>query len=1174
MRIRWLSYFAFSVVIVLSITARAQVYPSGPFTPGHTVRCQDGVCSVITDGGGAAAPTQAGQGFLTEFNVMGTACWEDGYNNIGLSPNGYHQLCVNPLATIDGDTGAFITYNSYGGANPLPLYFNINGTNIPFPPVATSIEVGTSIISGGIPNGLLYNAAGVLGNLATGNNEVLATNGSGIPGLTGTLPSQVQGNITTTGTVSGGTWASSISGATLGSGGLNLSGNTISGNGTLSGSLTFSGSNAYGTPASITLTNANGLPISGISGLGTGVATALGNAMNASGGLTTYGGTFAGTINGASLGASSLNLNGETISGNGTFSGTIGLAAGATVNSLAIAAISGSITNGHCVEFGSGNTIVDAGSACGSGGGGGSVTSVGWNINSTTSSGIFAVSSTPVTSSGTINLATSGTSGGVPYFSSSSIISSSGALTANALVIGGGAGSAPATTTTGTGVLTAIGNATNGTGGLVTYGGTFAGTISNGTFTGVVAGNPTATGSWTFSNPITGASLTPTSATCPSTGFCFPNGSPQPGYGVNTIPPSYAASTSVAGLTENAANILAWAPPAYTLDASIAAAAYNSVFALPRAFENWQIYHDTEQSITFNDQMQPAVGNMLQFQNYVASSVLNLTIELNNYPIGYGASQTIGTGLTLPTLTCTVSGSGSSWSCGGVSGTTANLAVCNYVNAQLAGAWTTLSQYGYPIYADPNECSGAGAAGMPYLVSYRVYSGTISWQDTSTGGGSVTEPNAPVNKLDGPIGLLLYRDQPPIATSVKACIGASVTGSAPNYSCTGTGTTLAVDSSSNGYVAPGSSILIGGGIWTISGGNAGSTGLFTITGSASLGTTTGGTTYRAPQGGASPYAIGDVGQSLIMLGATSTVPEGGITLAELSSFLTQDGSGGANNSGALQISVAAPSLGANNTLAVALVTAGGIGLYNSSGVVAVNGLGTITVPSTGGYYLGSYGMTLSSSTLVLSGALSVAGTTAIQTGASASTALSINSSSATATHGLQSYVWSSGFFGIEGIGETAGSTAVGGNATVSGTFAANFFDGAGNSCKFGYGSTSWTCSSDERLKADIKRLDPVTGMMNDGTPMAGVPLLDRMAMVEPADYGMAADATIRHDGGIAQDIQPSFPHMVTMGTDGYLAVDSNAPGWIAWGGVNMLYVRLKHDEDIIAQLEATLKGQR
>lgn len=51
----------------------------------------------------------------------------------------------------------------------------------------------------------------------------------------------------------------------------------------------------------------------------------------------------------------------------------------------------------------------------------------------------------------------SGTSGGVLAFTASGTIASSAALTANALVIGGGAGAVPLTTTTGTGVLTALG---------------------------------------------------------------------------------------------------------------------------------------------------------------------------------------------------------------------------------------------------------------------------------------------------------------------------------------------------------------------------------------------------------------------------------------------------------------------------------------------------------------------------------------------------------------------------------------------------------------------------------------------------------------------------------------------------------------------------------------------
>lgn len=80
------------------------------------------------------------------------------------------------------------------------------------------------------------------------------------------------------------------------------------------------------------------------------------------------------------------------------------------------------------------------------------------------------VTTLPVANGGTG--LTSGTSGGVPYFSGSTSIASSAALAANALVIGGGAGVAPATTTTGSGVLTALGNAVNGSGGFVTADGT------------------------------------------------------------------------------------------------------------------------------------------------------------------------------------------------------------------------------------------------------------------------------------------------------------------------------------------------------------------------------------------------------------------------------------------------------------------------------------------------------------------------------------------------------------------------------------------------------------------------------------------------------------------------------------------------------------------------------
>lgn len=101
-------------------------------------------------------------------------------------------------------------------------------------------------------------------------------------------------------------------------------------------------------------------------------------------------------------------------------------------------------------------------------GGSGTVTSVGQTINSGASSGIFTVTGSPVTTTGTLDIATAGTSGGVPYFSSATVISSSAALTSNAVVLGGGAAAAPKVstgiTTDGTAALTlGVNGATAGT---------------------------------------------------------------------------------------------------------------------------------------------------------------------------------------------------------------------------------------------------------------------------------------------------------------------------------------------------------------------------------------------------------------------------------------------------------------------------------------------------------------------------------------------------------------------------------------------------------------------------------------------------------------------------------------------------------------------------------------
>jgi len=128
-------------------------------------------------------------------------------------------------------------------------------------------------------------------------------------------------------------------------------------------------------------------------------------------------------------------------------------------------------------------------------------------------------------------LTVAGTSGGVVYFSSGTTWASSAALAANALVIGGGAGVAPSTTTTGTGVVTALGTNVGTAGAFVVNGGAL-GTPSSGTVTnltgtasininGTVGATTPATGAFTTltaSTSITNTGLTATRVVFSTTG--------------------------------------------------------------------------------------------------------------------------------------------------------------------------------------------------------------------------------------------------------------------------------------------------------------------------------------------------------------------------------------------------------------------------------------------------------------------------------------------------------------------------------------------------------------------------------------------------------------------------------------------------------------------------------
>ena len=133
---RGLLYGAFNGIVAALILAipvfgqnQGQIVPSGRFTVGHAIRCQNAGCTVAVDAGGAAGSAQNGQGYMTELGITNTGtpfCINDALTN---SPSGYHQICLGANAL----GGGLLSYNAYAGASALGLNINVNGTTLPFP---------------------------------------------------------------------------------------------------------------------------------------------------------------------------------------------------------------------------------------------------------------------------------------------------------------------------------------------------------------------------------------------------------------------------------------------------------------------------------------------------------------------------------------------------------------------------------------------------------------------------------------------------------------------------------------------------------------------------------------------------------------------------------------------------------------------------------------------------------------------------------------------------------------------------------------------------------------------------------------------------------------------------------------------------------------------------------
>jgi hypothetical protein len=187
------------------------------------------------------------------------------------------------------------------------------------------------------------------------------------------------------------------------------------------------------------------------------------------------------------------------------------------------AAVSGTdyapATSGTSILYGNGsggfsNVTIGSGISFAAGtlsstGSGGTVTSVAQSFTG----GIISVAGSPITGAGTLALTVAGTSGGIPYFSSTSAWASSGLLTQYGILYGGGAGAAPSATAIGTAgqVLTSNGAGVAPTFQSASGGGGFSSKTAN--YTAVSGDNilaNTNASSWTLTlpaTPATGASV-------------------------------------------------------------------------------------------------------------------------------------------------------------------------------------------------------------------------------------------------------------------------------------------------------------------------------------------------------------------------------------------------------------------------------------------------------------------------------------------------------------------------------------------------------------------------------------------------------------------------------------------------------------------------------------------
>ncbi len=258
-------------------------------TTSGVVTSVSGTGNRITSTGGTTptidiSASYVGQASITTVGTVATGVWQGTvvgptYGGTGVN-NGSNTLTLAGNLTT---AGAFASTFTMTGA-----------TSVTFPTSGTLATTSTAsgIINAGTTNQMAWYAGNgsTISGLNTGNSGVLITSGAGVPSISSTLPSGIAATNMALTTPALGTPSSGVLSSCTGYPQSALTGLGTGVSTALAINIGTAGSpvvngGALGTPASGTLTNCTGLPIAGTTGYGTGVATALAANVTGSGSI-------------------------------------------------------------------------------------------------------------------------------------------------------------------------------------------------------------------------------------------------------------------------------------------------------------------------------------------------------------------------------------------------------------------------------------------------------------------------------------------------------------------------------------------------------------------------------------------------------------------------------------------------------------------------------------------------------------------------------------------------------------------------------------------------------------------------------------------------------------------------------------------------------------------------